>query len=157
MTARRGRVRRDESGQVAGIEAIPFGLLTFVVGTLFVANAWAVVDAKMAVSAAAREATRAFVEAPAGVDPLALAEAAARSAIEGAGRDPEQLVLTALDATFARCETVRFQASYQIPAIHVPWVGGFGSGFTATARHAEVVDPYRTGVPRTVNGCASAP
>ena len=151
------RWRRDEAGQVAGIEALPFGLLTFVVGALLVANAWAVIDAKIAVSSAAREATRAFVEAPADADPLALAEAAARSAIDGAGRDPDQLVLTPLDATFARCETVRFEASYRIPAIRVPWVGGYGSGFTATARHAEVVDPYRTGVPRTVNGCVSTP
>ena len=157
MTHGRQRCVRDESGQVAGIEALPFGLLTFVVGALFVANAWAVIDAKMAVSAAAREATRAFVEAPADADPLALADAAARSAIDGAGRDPGQLVLTPLEATFARCETVRFEASYQIPAIRVPWIGGFGSGFTATARHAEVVDPYRTGVPRTVNGCGAAP
>jgi hypothetical protein len=148
------RLVRDESGQ-AGIEVLPFGILTFVVGALLVANAWAVIDAKIAVSAAAREATRAYVEAPVDGDPLAAADAAARSAIDGAGRDPAQLVLTALEATFARCETVRFEASYQIPAIRVPWVGGFGSGFTATARHAEVVDPYRSGVPRTVNGCAS--
>ncbi|HEX2048114.1 MAG TPA: hypothetical protein VHF27_10135 [Acidimicrobiales bacterium] len=148
-------MNRDERGQV-GIE-LPFGVLTFVVGALLVANAWAVIDAKMAVSAAAREATRAFVEAPIDADPLALADAAARSAIEGAGRDPGQLVLTPLDAQFARCETVRFEASYHIPAVVVPWVGGFGSGFTATARHAEVVDPYRTGVPRTVNGCAPTP
>jgi hypothetical protein len=139
------------------MEVIPFGLLTFVVGVLIVANAWAVIDAKMAVSAAAREATRAFVEAPADGDPLALADAAARSAVAGAGRDPANLVLTPLDAVFARCETVRFEASYRIPAIQVPWVGGFGSGFTATARHAEVVDPYRTGVPRTVNGCVATP
>ena len=147
---------RSESGQ-AGIEVLPFGLLTFVVGALLVANAWAVVDAKIAVSAAAREATRAFVEAPVDADPLVLADAAARSTIAGAGRDPGQLVLTPLDATFARCETVRFEASYRIPAVRVPWVGGFGTGFTATARHAEVVDPYRTGVPRTVNGCVSTP
>ncbi len=147
------RGRRDECGQV-GIE-LPFGLLTFVVGALLVANAWAVIDAKIAVSAAAREATRAYVEAPVDADPIALAEAAARSAIDGAGRDPDQLALTTLDATFARCETVHFEASYRIPALRVPWVGGFGAGFTATARHAEVVDPYRTGVPRTVNGCGS--
>ena len=44
---------RDESGQ-AGIEVLPFGILTFVVGALLVANAWAVIDAKIAVSAAAR-------------------------------------------------------------------------------------------------------
>ena len=150
------RVRRSEAGQ-AGMEVIPFGLLTFVVGALLVANAWAVIDAKMAVSAAAREATRAFVEAPVDGDPLALADAAARSAIAGAGRDPAQLVLTPMEAVFARCETVRFQASYQLPAIKVPWLGGLGSGFTASARHAEVVDPYRTGVPRTVNGCVPTP
>ncbi len=151
------RARRDESGQMAGMEVLPFGLLTFVVGALLVANAWAVIDAKVAVSAAAREATRAFVEAPVGSDPHAMADAAARSAVEGAGRDPAELVLTPLEATFARCETVSFEASYQIPAIRVPWVGGFGDGFTASARHAEIVDPYRTGVPRTVNGCVSTP
>ena len=151
----RRRLVPDEGGQV-GLE-LPFGLLTFVVGALLIANAWAVIDAKIAVSAAAREATRAFVEAPVDGDPLAAADAAARSAIQGAGRDPAQLVLTPLEATFARCETVRFEASYQIPAVRVPWVGGFGSGFTATARHAEVVDPYRTGVPRTVNGCVPTP
>lgn len=150
------RLVRDESGQ-AGIEVLPFGLLTFVVGALLVANAWAVIDAKMAVSAAAREATRAFVEAPAEGDPSTLADAAARAAIEGAGRDPSVLVLTQLEGHFARCATVRFEASYQIPAIRVPWVGGFGSGFTATARHAEIVDPYRTGVPPNANGCATAP
>lgn len=149
------RVRRSECGQ-AGMEVIPFGLLTFVVGALLVANAWAVIDAKMAVSAAAREATRAFVEAPVDGDPLALADAAARSAIAGAGRDPTRLVLTPLEAEFARCETARFEARYQVPAVVVPWVGGIGTGFTATARHAEVVDPYRSGVPRAVTGCGSS-
>lgn len=149
------RVHRSESGQ-AGMEVIPFGVLTFVVGALLVANAWAVIDAKMAVSAAAREATRAFVEAPVDADPLALADAAARSAIAGAGRDPARLVLTPLEAEFARCETARFEASYRVPAVVVPWIGGLGSGFTATARYAEVVDPYRSGVPRTVNGCAGS-
>ena len=34
---------RGDAGQVGGIEALPFGLLVFVVGTLLIANAWAVV------------------------------------------------------------------------------------------------------------------
>lgn len=148
------RIRRDQSGQ-AGLEAIPFGLLTFVVGLLLVVNAWAVIDAKIAVSSAVREATRAYVEAPSDGEPLDLADAAARSAIRGAGRNPEVLVLTPLDGTFARCQTVRFEASYQLPAVRVPWLGGFGT-FTARARHAEIVDPFRTGVPRSA-GCVAAP
>ena len=53
-----------DGGQVAGIEALPFGVLIFVVGALLVSNLWAVVDAKIVVDAAAREAVRAYVEAP---------------------------------------------------------------------------------------------
>lgn len=104
----RPRLRRTESGQ-AGIEVVPFGLLTFVVATLLVANAWAVLDAKIAVSSAALEATRAYVEATSEVDPLGVADAAAREAVRGAGRDPERLVLTPLEATFARVGAVRGQ------------------------------------------------
>ena len=54
---------RDERGQAGGVEALPFGLLIFVVGALLVASAWVVVDAKLAVVSAAREAARTYVEA----------------------------------------------------------------------------------------------
>ena len=148
--------RPDEAGMVAGLEAMVFGLLTFVVGVLLAANAWAVVDAKMAVASAAREATRAYVEAPTGSDPLALAQAAASEAIAGHGRDPSRLQLTPVDASFARCATVRFEASYQVPALTLPWVGGHGAGFTAKARHSEIVDPFRDGVPAAAARCDDA-
>ena len=143
--------RRDEAGQLAGAEALPFGVLVFVGGILLVANAWAVVDAKMIVSAAAREATRAYVEAPPDADPWERADAAARAAVEGAGRDPGRLSVTPLEAEFSRCAEVRFEATYEVPALTIPFVGRFGDGFTARARHAEIVDPYRSGVPR--GGC----
>jgi hypothetical protein len=156
--ARRGwRWRRDEAGQVAGIEAVPFGLLVFVVGALLVSNAWAVVDAKTTAAAAAREATRAYVEAPAGSDALALARAAAEEAVRGAGRDPARLTLTPESAEVARCRRVTFVASYPVPAVTVPWVGGYGEGFTATARHSEIVDPYRTGLPLGSSCAPSTP
>ncbi|HEX2042037.1 MAG TPA: hypothetical protein VHF24_05300 [Acidimicrobiales bacterium] len=150
---RRGWWRRDEAGQVAGIEAVPFGLLVFVVGALLVSNVWAVVDAKTTVAAAAREATRAFVEAPAGSDALAAARAAAEEAVRGGGRDPARLSLTPESAELARCRRVTFVVSYPVPAVSVPWVGGYGQGFTATARHSEIVDPYRSGLPLGP-GCA---
>lgn len=139
------------------MEVIPFGVLTFVVGALLIANAWAVVDAKMAVSAAAREATRAYVEAPSEGDADLMARAAATAAFAGGGRNATDLDLQQTEGTFARCQTVRWQATYHIPALVVPWVGGFGAGFTATASHAEVVDPYRTGVPGSGSGCVASP
>jgi hypothetical protein len=135
------------------LEAIVFGLLTFVVGVLLAANAWAVVDAKMAMSAAAREATRAYVEAPAGTDPMARAEAAAREAARGHGRDPDRMELRALESGFARCQVVRFEARYQVPAVGLPFIARGGAGFTAAARHAEVIDPYRDGLPAATDRC----
>lgn len=144
--------KRDESGQAAGAEAIAFGMLVFLVGVLLVANAWAVVDAKLAISAAARQAVRAYVEAPGDADPMALADNAAREAVRGHGRNPDRLVLRLVSGEFTRCSVVRFEASYTVPAVSVPWVGGHGDGFTATSRHAEIVDPYRDNVPDAAGG-----
>jgi hypothetical protein len=105
------------------------------------------------VASAAREATRAYVEAPAGSDPLALAEAAAQEAARGGGRDAGRLRVTPLTAGFTRCQRVTLAVSYPVPAITLPWIGGYGHGFTATARHSEIVDPYRSGVPLGAQRC----
>jgi hypothetical protein len=137
----------DERGQVGGLEALPFGVLVFVVGALLVANVWGVIDAKLAATAAAREATRAFVESPDEEQAEVDAAAAAAEAIEGHGRAPERLVLRRLEGSFRRCTRVTYEASYPVPAIALPWIGGFGHGFTARGRHSELVDPFRSGLP----------
>ena len=135
---------RDDRGQVAGIEAVPLGVLLFVVGALLVANAWAVVDAKMAVTSAAREAARTYVEANDGYTARTTALIAAREAIAAYGRNPDRLALTGDDVDgFARCHTITFTASYRVPAISLPLIGGFGDGFVVHASHTEVVDPFR--------------
>jgi hypothetical protein len=152
--AERSQPRRaDESGQVAGIEAVPLGFLVFVVGVLFVTNAWAVIDAKMTVASAAREAARAYVEAEGAGAALPAAEAAADEVVRAGGRDPNRLQLTSPSSAFARCQRVMFTAAYPVPAITLPWIGGFGHGFTARARHSELVDPYRSGVPLGADRC----
>ena len=46
------------------------------------------------------------------------------------------------------------EVRYRVPLIVVPMLGGLGSGFTASARHSELVDPYRSGLPRTAS-CAT--
>jgi Flp pilus assembly protein TadG len=140
---------RDDRGQVAGIEAIPFGILLFVVGALLIANAWAVIDVKMAVSSAAREAARTYVEAPTEGQGRANADQAARDAIAAHKRNAS---LATVDgptdpSAFTRCNRISFTVSYPVPAITLPFIGGFGTGFTVKATHSEIVDPFRNGVP----------
>jgi hypothetical protein len=140
----------DETGAVGGIEVLPFGFLVFVAGTLLLANAWGAVEGKAAASAAAREAARAYVESTGPADvALAEAQAAAAAAIEGHGHDPARMRLRPIGAlSFQRCARATFEVTYDVATVDVPWIGAFGDGFVSTsARHSEVVDPYRSGVP----------
>ena len=136
---------RDERG-VGGLEGAAFGVLVFAVGSLVIANAWPVVDAKMAASAAAREAARAFVEAPgADVAPLD-AERAGRDAVVGHGRRGEALEVVLLEGAFARCRRIVVEARYPVPIGAVPLLRSMSTTFTVAARHSEIVDPYRSGL-----------
>lgn len=143
------RVRGD-AGQVAGIEALPFGVLVFVVGALLAANAWAVVDARFVVAAASREAVRAYVEAPDPAAAVARADRAARETVAGHGRNPDRVRVTATlepGRGWGRCARVRITARYPVPAITLPFAGGYGEAFEASATHSELIDPYRAGLP----------
>jgi hypothetical protein len=139
---------RGDAGQVGGVEGLVFGVLIFALGTLVVANAWGVVDAKMAAGSAAREATRAFVESEASSVDAALAEAdaVARRTIAGYGRDPDKLSLVPESVTLRRCGRVTMLVEYPVPLIRLPLLGAHGEGFTASGRHSEIVDPYRAGL-----------
>lgn len=139
----------DEHGVVGGLEALPFGVLVFVVGTLIIVNAWGVVDAKMTVATAAREAARAYVEAPAGSNAESLARAAAQRTMDALGRTANEPQI-ALTGDFARCNRISATVAYPIPALRLPWVGGLGS-FTARSTASEIVDPLRSGVEGEAN------
>lgn len=134
----------EERGVVGGLEALPFGVLVFVVGTLIVVNAWAVVDAKMSVSSAAREAVRAYVEAPEGTDATVAARTAAQRTLQAMGRTARAPAIT-VSGESVRCSRVTAEVAYRIPALRLPWVGGLGS-FTARSTATEIVDPLRSGL-----------
>ncbi len=138
--------RSDEGGFVAGAEALVFGVLIFVIGTLIVVNAWGVIDAKFATSAAAREAVRAAVESDPGDDLTARAEQAARSTLEGYGRDATGFGLTALGATtLERCAEVGFEVEVTVPGVML--LGDMALGqFQVSSSHYELVEPYRSGL-----------
>lgn len=139
---------RGDDGQIGGMEGPVFGVLIFVFGTLVIANAWGVIDAKLAAASAAREATRTFVESRAGDTAAALDEAAAAASatITGYGRDPARMSLVAESAVLQRCARATFRVDYAVPLITIPVLGRYGRGFTASARHSEIVDPFRSGL-----------
>ncbi len=140
---------RGQRGAIAGIEALPFGMLLFVAGTLFIANIWAVIDAKLAVTNAAREAARAYVEADDADSAYAAATDVAYETLDALGRtDRARIPIDApvLDGPFGRCTRVTITIHYRTPALAVPWLGGLGNGIDSVATHSEVIDPYRRGL-----------
>ncbi len=142
---------RGEQGQVGGIEALPFGFMIFVAVTLLIANAWGVIDAKMAVSSSAREAVRAYVEADTQGEAEAAADARARETLLAYGRDDgratvEQPVVT---GEFARCARVSITVTYDVPTLVIPFIGGFGNLKPVSSTFTEVVDPFRDGLAGT--------
>jgi hypothetical protein len=138
-----------------------------VVGTLLVVNVAVVINAKLATDSAARQAIRDFVEedvpaAGSTAEAERRAVASARSALDAEGLDPDKAEVTLLPLEgvggqegFTRCARVTFEVRYHVPAFTVPWVGGFGDGFDVRSRHSELIDPFRSGVPGTADGCGS--
>ncbi len=146
MSTRVGLVQSSEEGQVGGVEALVFGLLVFVFGVLVISNAWGVIDAKIAADGAAREAARAFVQTPSVADAGAVARQVAIDAITTEGRDPARAQVSVV-GSLVRCSRVKVVVSYRVPVLLIPFIGGIGSGFVASAQRSELVDPYRDSVP----------
>jgi hypothetical protein len=145
-----------EDGFVAGAESLLFGVLVFVIGTLIVVNAWSAIDAKFATSAAAREATRAAVEAAAGADLQAVATRAAHATLEGHGRRSSPgLQVTPVGATaLTRCAEVGYAVQLDVPVLNLPLVERRLGSYRVRSEHRELVDPYRSGLPVDEGGVA---
>lgn len=135
---------RGDGGFVGGAEGILFGVVTFVFGTLLLFNAWAVIDAKMAVSSAARETARTLVEGDGELGPAVAAgrDAFASSSAFGASDLPDPTITGA----FRRCGRIEVTYRFSVPAISLPGGFGWGDGFDVSATHSEIVDPFRSGL-----------
>lgn len=148
----RPRRARGERGQVAGIEVLPFGLLVFVAATLVIATVWAVIDATLAVNAAAREGARAVAESSSAEEAVVAAATRARATMTAFGRGGDRVTVEPVRTTepFGRCVRVTVSVTYRLPAVVVPFVGGLGRLPPVRASHTAIVDPFRSGVPGPV-------
>lgn len=149
-----------EDGVVAGLEGLAFGVLIFVFGLLLVMTAWNVIDTKIAVSAAAREAVRTFVEAPAVDEPdtvaradgaMARASIAAESALVQYGQDTRLTEVRAVGSggaparpMFDRCAEISIEVRQPVDFV-LPFAGTRRL-LVASATASEVVDPLRSGL-----------
>lgn len=142
------RRARGDRGQVGGIEVLPFGFLVFVGATLLFVNVWGIIDAKFAVTAAAREAARAFVEADTEAAAVQAARRRGTETLRAYGRDGERSSVGSptLDEPFSRCARVTITVTYRLPALTIPFIGGLGSLAPVEATHTEIVDPFRSGL-----------
>ncbi len=140
-----GRLRGDR-GQVAGIETVPFALLVITVGVLLVARSWAVIDAGLTASTAAREAAATYVGAPNPVDGGRAARDAAVTVVDHGGRRTDEVTVTGLDDPWRRCQPVTARVTVRVPGLSLPWLGLRGPQ-RATATHTRLIDPFRDHLP----------
>lgn len=126
------------------VEALPLAMLTFVVGALVLAHAWAVVNTRQQASAAARSGARAYVES----DPTAARSAALDAARGTLARTGDRNEPWTVDVTGRshRCRPVTVRVSTVVPLIRLPWIGPLGA-VAITATHSEIVDPFRRDLP----------
>lgn len=136
-------------GQVAGIEALPFGLLVLIGGALLVTNLWAVVDTKFAADSAARESARYVAENAGSADDHAVragADRVARDTMQDHRRSaPIDVEVTG--EALERCARISVTVRTSVAAVRVPFLGALGPSFEIAATHSELVDPTRSGVP----------
>ena len=145
MTAARARARvRDERGAIGGMEMLPLGFLVFVVASLMIVNAWTVVDSWFAVSTAAREGVRVYVESEPD-EAWPNARARVQQVMDDYGRGDRAIAPAAPEPAFERCNLVTITAGYELAFINLPFVGEFGALATIEASHSERIDPYRSG------------
>ncbi len=152
---RRAAPPGDERGQIGGVEAMIFGVLVLVVGVLGLATAWAVVDAKMASSSAAREAARAYVESDGSGQAWIDAAERGREAFAGHGRNPAAIDLPRPDDAFGRCGPITVTASTNVDLPRLPGIRAVARRVRVRASHTEVVDPYRAGLGRGRRGACA--
>jgi hypothetical protein len=146
-------LRRGEAGLIAGAEALVFGVLVFLFGTLVLVGGWAVIDAKFATSAAAREAVRAAVEAELGADLASVGRGGAAQALAAHGIEPSRASVLLRAGRQERCVEVRFEVALDVPLPVIPALRGRTARVPVSSTYAEVIDPYRAGLPEGVS-CA---
>lgn len=122
-----------------------FGVLTFVMGSLLIINVWNVIDASLAVSAAAREGARTYTEA----DPdtaWAQSRAAMFEVMDDFDRGDRVVAPSSPTlGSYQRCAVVTVTVGYDVALVKIPLFGQFGTMTRVESSHSSRIDAYRSG------------
>lgn len=140
LAARRVRSVRSESGQAAGVESVPFGILVFVGGMLLVVNVWAVVDTRAALDSAARDYLRAYTSSPDSASARQRGGAAAHRSLDGRSSS-EHLRIVDPAGPFGPCRPATVTLELEVRSLHAPFIGSIGTSVVSTTQ-TELVQPF---------------
>lgn len=138
---------RDTSGQaLVELALVAPLLLLFVLGMLLFGR---IFQAKVAISAAGREAARTVAEASAESSGLSRAQQRAHDVIVGADLSVDRFQLTIDDGGFVRGGTVTVQTRYAVPVGDLPLIGQVigGGSVTVSSTDQEMIEQYRAHTP----------
>ncbi len=133
--------RRNDRGQVAGIETLAFGVLVFVIGTLIATNAWSIVTTRTSGQAIAREYLRAYTDERSAPDALRAGRRTALLVADRRGVPAGRLTIDDPDR-FGPCQMARVRVEIEVPLVRLPLLGEVGQT-TVTIESDERIEPYR--------------
>ena len=134
---------RGERGAVAGGEALLFSVLILLAGAIVLIDAWAALDTRAALGAAAREFTRSYTEQHHRAAADAAGERAVQDSLSMRGVDAAQVeVVVELPIGFGPCAPVEVVLRRTVPWIQAPLLDHLDDT-TVEVRHRELIDAHR--------------
>ena len=138
---------RGERGVAGGGEALAFGALVLLAGTLVLVNVWSVVETRTAVDAAAREYLRSYTRAGEHLEALEVAQRSARATLAARGTPLRGLRIVAPRAEqFGPCGRAEVTLLASVPAARLPFVGSISTS-EIRVTHAELIGAHEEVVP----------
>lgn len=132
-----------ERGAVAGLDALLFGTLILLAGTVLIVNLWSVIETRTALDAATREYLRTYTTSTDGPAAAVQADRAARTVLEQRGTPLRSLRIDPPEvARFGPCEPSTVQLEATVPAIRLPFLDDLGATVVSVTA-TELIPPHR--------------
>lgn len=146
-----------ERGAVAGLDALLFGTLILLAGTVLIINLWSAIETRTALDAATREYLRTYTASVDGPTAAARAEHAARTVLEHRSTPLQSLRIQPPEvARFGPCEPSTVQLTATVPSVRLPFLDDLGTTVVSVTA-TELVPPHRELTPGPAHDTTTTP